>query len=213
MSRLIDLTSQRFGRLVVVARVENSGDGRARWTCRCDCGTIRIVLSDHLRRGNIRSCGCSRRTHGQTIGRTKSRAFSIWDTMVQRCTNRNRAVWKYYGGRGITVCKRWLEFVNFLTDMGNPPTKKHQLDRIDNNKGYCPSNCRWVTSKTNNRNRRNNRLITYRDQTQCLSALAEEYGINRQALRRRITSGWPMHRALTEPTRKYRGKGGGRKCT
>lgn len=170
MSSLIDLTNQRFGKLFVVERSENRGDYRSHWVCKCDCGTMKIVSSSHLRGGTTRSCGCSRMTHGQTTGRTKSKAYSIWATMIQRCTNKNRAVWKYYGERGIIVCERWLEFANFLADMGNPPTEKHQLDRIDNTKGYCPSNCRWVVSKTNNRNRSDNHMKTYRDKTQCLSA-------------------------------------------
>lgn len=203
MSKLIDLINQRFGRLFVVKRENSRSGDKPYWICQCNCGTIKIVSGDHLRRGNIQSCGCSRITHGHTTKNIKSRIYSIWDSMIQRCTNKNKKVWKHYGGRGITICERWLKFGNFLVDMGDPPTDKHQLDRINNDDNYCPSNCRWVVSKMNNRNRSDNYLITYDGRMQCLSAWAEEFCIGQEVLMSRIRSGWSIHRALITPVRKY----------
>jgi len=197
----------RFGKLLVVKRDNNRKGYRPYWVCQCDCGVTKIVSGDHLKRGNIKSCGCSRKTHGQTTNRTKSQAYSIWDSMIQRCTNKNSPVWKYYGGRGITVCRHWLDFSNFLADMGNPPTHRHQIDRMDNDKSYHPSNCRWVVSKINNRNRSNNHILTYGGKTQCLSAWAEEYNIGCQVLSSRLRSDWSIRRALTTQVREYKRKG------
>lgn len=126
--------------------------------------------------------------------------------MIQRCTNPNDKRYKNYGGRGITVCKRWRNsFEKFLEDMGEPPTKEHSIDRINNNGNYCKSNCRWVTRKEQNRNKRNNRLITYKGKTQCLIEWAEEYNINYDTLWCRIYKyGWPIEKALTTPVKKRR---------
>jgi len=126
-----------------------------------------------------------------------SDTYKRWARMIRRCTNPNHEHYQHYGGRGITVCDRWREFVNFLDDMGEAPPGL-QLDRIDNNQGYCKQNCRWVTPKQNSRNRRSNYLITYCGKTRCLTEWAEYYGIPNTTLRRRIEEyGWSIEKALT----------------
>lgn len=116
--------------------------------------------------------------------------------MIQRCTNHKNKYYPNYGGRGITVCQEWRDsFENFLKDMGECPSK-HQIDRIDNNGGYRKENCRWVTPKTNSRNRRDNRLETHNGKTQCLAAWAEEIGINIKTLGSRLRNGWSIENAL-----------------
>ena len=142
MSKLIDLTDQRFGKLVVVDQADSDNHQKSRWKCRCDCGVIKVVSSSHLRRHNIQSCGCLRISHGHTRKRTKSTIYVIWDSMLRRCANNNNTAWKYYGDRGIKVCKRWNKFENFAKDMGDSHIDGHQIDRIDNDGDYCLSNCR-----------------------------------------------------------------------
>lgn len=201
MSRLIDLVGKRFGRLVVISKANKNKWGKLSWLCCCDCGKKTIVIVSDLKNSKTRSCGCLHHDkitkHGHTIGHTPSKIYQSWNSMVQRCTNKNSNAYKNYGGRGITVCTRWLKFENFLDDMGECP-EGFQIDRINNNDGYHPSNCQWVTPKMNNRNRRNNRLINFNGTIQCLAAWAEQTGIPRTVLEWRLNHGWSIKQTLTE---------------
>lgn len=158
MSAFIDLTKERFGRLVVIERAENTKQGSARWECRCDCGNIVIVSSGSLRSGgHTQSCGC------KTIEATKKRLtthgmyntpeYNTWRSMVQRCNNPKVPKYKNYGGRGITVCDKWLKFTGFFEDMGFRP-KGLTIERKNNDLGYYKSNCYWATIFEQNRNKR-----------------------------------------------------------
>ena len=208
-----DHTGQRFGRLVVTKRAANNRYGEAMWFCQCDGGQQTTVWGAHLRRGDTKSCGCWQRqvaaarrlTHGHARRGRISRIYRIWRGMMRRCTYPNAVNYAHYGGRGITVCKRWRKFDNFLKDMGEPPLR-HQIDRIDNDKGYCKSNCRWVTRKANGQNKRNNRLITFRGCKQCTAAWAEEAGIKLQTLHERLRRGWSIEEALTRPAKAREGR-------
>lgn len=121
--------------------------------------------------------------------------------MLRRCRNPKFIAFRHYGGRGIKVCDRWLDFRNFLADMGEPLTEKHELDRYPDKDGdYDPGNCRWATKSQNMRNTNRNHLVTFQGRTQCLAAWAEETGIPYGRLRDRLGKlGWTPERALTEP--------------
>lgn len=161
------MIGERFGRWTVIGNAEPSRTGLPRWECRCDCGVTRNVRRAHLRNGASQSCGCLKRelsisrrtTHGHTSNRKASPEYRSWLHMLQRSTNPNNHRYSDYGGRGITVCESWLSFENFLSDMGPRPSRKHSIDRKNNELGYCKANCRWATltqQAHNTRKRRNN---------------------------------------------------------
>lgn len=180
-SRRKDLTGQRFGRLVALKSDKTSQAGQALWHCVCDCGATKDILSHSLTSGRTTSCGCYHRelsskaltTHG--FGRTRTAA--IWRSMVSRCTNQSTPHYAHYGARGITVCDRWLDFTNFLGDMGECPDG-HSIERIDNDGPYAPDNCTWIPKKLQVRNRRN----TLKYEGKPLAQIAEEMGVNYDTL-------------------------------
>lgn len=153
MNAVVDLVGKAFGRLIVLSRDEYRG-GNSRWLCRCDCGQISVVRSNNLKSGHTTSCGCSHIEHGHAVVGKRSPEFVCWDNMVRRCKNPNHDSYKDYGGRGITVCKRWLKFKNFLADMGLRPAPHLTLERLENEKGYSLDNCVWANQSDQNRNRR-----------------------------------------------------------
>lgn len=202
---------KRFGRLVILEKAHNSltiGQTRARWVCQCDCGRIHEVHGRALtkRHWPTRSCGCLHAEAAARNGRkalfvhgeSKSDEYRTWRAMLTRCRNQNAPNFKDYGGRGITVCTRWLYFRSFLADMGRRPSSSHTIGRIDNNGSYEPSNCTWMTRREQARNRRSNKLISYCGRTVALWKLAEETGLPYQTLKRRFQRGWLAEKALTQ---------------
>src|SRR3990167_1611264 len=138
---MMDLTGRKFGRLSVLRF--SVIKKRSSWECRCECGSIRVVRQYNLLNGNSRSCGCLMKdtvwTHGHTSRKTGiTDEYRIWATMKQRCSNPKSNSYERYGGRGIKVCRRWVRFENFFTDMGKRPSKSHSIERKNNNKGYSP---------------------------------------------------------------------------
>ena len=199
-----DLTGQRFGRYVVVRRLANDSRRQTRWLCRCDCGVSKEVLGASLRTGKTRSCGCFRdefrKTHGSMKGGHASE-FAVWRNMKQRVRNPKNPSYKNYGGRGITLCDRWETFENFIADMGHRPSPEHSIERIDNNRGYYPENCKWATTFEQSWNRRSNRILEYKGETKCLAEWALEKGIHVQTIVTRLRSGYTVEESLEMPPR------------
>lgn len=197
----------RFGRWVVLSPPKYQGASLAH-DCRCDCGTTKTVRADRLRNGASKSCGCAAResliTHGFTCKETRreSREYWIWNTMVRRCTNPKVKNWADYGGRGITVCERWMKFENFYADMGRRPSSKHSIERINNDGPYDPGNCTWALRSDQAKNKRNNRLIEANGERLHLAEWARRLGADHSTIIGRIARGWPESKAVTTPIRK-----------
>lgn len=209
-----------FGRLTVLREGQPRlyrGCHQRRWWCRCSCGNEKLLLARSLKAGRSQSCGClgaERRTaacvkaltkHGHALSTGHSPEYGTYTKLVERCYNPK--LWNYtrWGGRGITVCDRWLGedgFINFLADMGLKPDRSYQIERRNNDKGYSPDNCCWATPKQQARNRRSNKLITYNGITHCLAEWSELLGINYGTLQQRLKS-WSVEDAFTKPLRSY----------
>jgi hypothetical protein len=199
----VDITGQRFGRLIALNRVSAS---RSSWECLCDCGNTKIILLYSLRSGSTKSCGCY--SAGLTANLNKTHGMSntpthrVWKGMRQRCLNKKIKEFRYWGGRGITICDRWKTFTNFLMDMGEKPVGK-SLDRYPDGGGnYEPGNCRWATPEEQALNRTSNLYIHWKGKTQTAMEWALEIGLPYTCLIQRISVyKWPVERALAQPLR------------
>lgn len=209
-----DLTGRKFGRLTVVGfggfKTFPCGDRKKFWNCICTCGNKTNPLEGSIKSRKTESCGClgserrnqSRLKHGQNRRGGMSRTYNIWKLMKRRCYAPGATGYKHYGGRGISVCKRWLRsFSEFFKDMGPSPVGL-SLDRINNSGNYTPKNCRWATRSQQRRNTRNNIHITFNGKTRVVEDWATVLGMNKQTLWYRIYSGWDHVRALTQPVNK-----------
>ena len=210
--RLKDLTGQRFGRLTVIKRVK-SKNKNTMWLCKCQCGNEIIIPSRRLLNGETKSCGCLKKERikeKNTIhSKSDSRLYRIWNGIKNRCYNKNFPAYKDYGERGIFIYNKWKNnFQNFydwaMANGYNPNADRYEctIDRIDVNKGYFPSNCRWVDMKTQANNTRRNHYLTYNGETKTITQWAETTGLKGITIYQRLKVGWSIERALTTPTRK-----------
>lgn len=197
MSREINLLGKTFGNLTVAVKAKSDHYG-IYWWCDCTCGYSKIVRGSHLRQGKIISCGCKQGNHvsvikhGHAMGKDKkaSTEYSAWLSMMARCKNPKTKHYRLYGGRGITVCDRWLVFENFLSDMGLRPSSKYSLDRYPNKDGnYEPGNCRWATIFEQNRNTNRNVFYEHEGRSQILEQWATELNADPGNIGKRIKAG------------------------
>lgn len=203
MSRSIDLTGQRFGKLIAIRCVGTTKARQAIWRCKCDCGNEADIRSSCLRNGDTRSCGCLQRIISKEVntkhGEAHSRLYSIWSAMKCRCDNPNNQAFEHYGARGIAVCDEWQEYTNFRDwAIANGYNDELSIDRIDVNGNYSPDNCRWITMKEQSNNRRSNHLISFDGETHTLKEWAVIKGLKYGTLSSRINRyHWSIEKALT----------------
>lgn len=179
--RAIDATGVKYGRLTAIKRVQ--GD-KTPWLWECECGNEVVVPLDRVKRGVCRSCGCLRVEatrersikHGHSVGRKASRTLKSYQHARERCTNPNTERWDAYGGRGITMCDRWLSgFSYFLEDMGECPPGM-SIERIDNDGPYSPENCRWAPLHEQAENKQQTVWVEFHGERMCLKRFAEKIG-------------------------------------
>lgn len=207
MSKLVDVTGLRFGRLRVLHRADNTRQGAARWLSICDCGRTTNSTGYNLTSGTTLSCGCLAREKIKASttkhGGWNTPVYNIWRAMVDRCTKPHCQLYSRYGARGIEVCEAWArDFSAFRDDMG-PRPRGHSLERVDNNGNYEPKNVIWATAKVQNNNKRTSHVIEYRGQPMTVAQACQLAGMVCDGTAgSRIRSGWPIDLAIeTPPTR------------
>jgi hypothetical protein len=199
---LENLTGKRFGRLEVIGLSATKANGSVRqWECLCECGKTTLSKTASLKNGHKQSCGCyglerrmaASRKIRNVHGLSATPEYQSWNGMKNRCLNPNRAVYSRYGGRGITICSRWVKsFKAFLKDMGPRPSAKHSIERIDGNVGYEPSNCRWATKEEQANNRSTNRRVSSEGEEHTVAEWSRKLDIPYSTLWNRQRAGRPL---------------------
>lgn len=205
-----DMTGECYGRLTVLSQAGRL-HGRPAWLTQCQCGNQKVATRDDLRRGAVTSCGCFRTEKRRALAAALNKSHGlygtemhrIWRSMLARCQSKTHIGYRYYGGRGVKVCERWMDLNNFIADMGQRPTGA-SLDRIDPDGDYEPGNCRWATVAEQNRNKRTNVNLTLAGRTQCAAEWARELGVTQGAIAWRKKQGWSDEQTLTKPFRRGR---------
>ena len=201
---VIGMVGEKYGKLTVVSLDRREGK-KNRWICSCECGGEARVVRHNLLGGRTKSCGCNRvefSKNQHTHQMTRTTEYRTWRHIKSRCFNPNVPSYKDYGARGISMCDEWINsFEQFYKDMGLKPTKDHSIDRIDNEKGYNPENCRWATRAEQSRNKRCNIFISYAGKRQMLIDWAKDTGINHMCLYKRYRMGWSDERIVTTPSK------------
>lgn len=196
------IIGKRFGRLTVLERL-GARKEISIYRCHCDCGVETNVFRTALVPKQMQfSCGCMRlqmiTKHGMTAGGIRQKTWYTWSEMLSRCTNKDHKQFENYGGRGIAVCKRWMDFRNFLEDMGKAPDGL-SIDRINNDGNYEPGNCRWTDAKTQMRNRRNTCRVQIGNEIKTLQEWSDSSGVNVNTLRSRYRYKWSSENLLKIP--------------
>lgn len=202
--KAVSVVGQKFGRLLVLEEFSHRHHPDKppirKLRCRCECGTETTPSKQSVTAGVTLSCGCLAREINSA--RTKKHGmygtpeYLAWHSMIQRCENPKSPKWPRYGGRGITVCDEWHDFANFFANMGARP-EGGTLDRIDNEKGYSPDNCRWTTRTVQQNNTSRNRLVTFRGETKTISEWSKTLCIHYKTLTNRLDRGWSIDEAMT----------------
>lgn len=209
---MIDLTGKKFGRLTVLNKAGSGKNKSLLWNCVCDCGREVVIDGLYLRSGDTKSCGCYRKECASkrmsTHKMSKTRLYRVWAGVKNRCYNENASNYKYYGAKGITMCDEWKDsfesFRNWAIASGyneNARPQECTLDRIDNNSGYSPNNCRWANHQEQCNNQSSNKIIAFNGESHSMSEWADVIGMEYTTLRARIRRGMSISEALTKPVR------------
>ncbi len=202
---------EQYGKWTVLHQVHEDKGVRLHnfWLCRCECGSTHLVRANTLTKGRSTRCRTCplyprNKTHGHTRGKGVSPTWQAWTQMRYRCNNPRCKHYANYGGRGIRCCEAWNSFQTFLADMGERPSAKHSIDRIDNDGDYEPGNCRWATSHEQQNNKRTSVFLTFNGKTISVAQWSRETGIPVSTLHNRILRGWSTEEILTLPRSRTR---------
>lgn len=216
MGKYIDMVGRVYGRLTILERAGVSKQHQILYRCKCACGEELTAQGDNIRNGVTASCGCYRRevtgNRARTHGKRNIPEYEVWAGIKDRCLNPRARAYRWYGGRGIKLCKRWREsFTNFYNDMGARPSKYHTIERCDNTKGYNPKNCKWLHRRFQARNKSTTIFVKWKGATRKFCDVCRELKISQQLVYDRIyILGWKVTRAFLEPKQSRR-KGNRRK--
>lgn len=189
-----DITGKKFGYLTVIKQAGRTKNGVVKWLCKCDCGNQTVVGGWNLRSGRTKSCGCLQKKTVTALAtkhsQSKTSLYSAWASMRQRCRNEKNPNYKNYGARGVSVCSEWSEFEPFMKWAISSGYKKGlTIDRIDNNDGYSPKNCRWVSHRIQANNTRRNIITKVRGEDLTLAQIARKYSLPYRKLSYRFSCG------------------------
>lgn len=209
MSRFVDLTGQKFGRLTVVRRLSNNKYNFAMWQCKCNCGNIKNVSTNSLKSGNTQSCGCLQKEKVKEIGYNNNKnkiPIKIRNTLYRmrtRCYNPKSSQYKYYGARGISICEQWMDKENgmlffYKWAIQNGYKEGLTIDRIDVNGNYEPNNCRWATIQQQANNKRNTRYLIYNNEKHTIFEWAKITNIPLKTIRNRVNKGNDIHKIFNK---------------
>lgn len=203
----VDITGKKYNKMTAIAiaptRLTSGGKRVSQWVFRCDCGKVVTKDKGSVTRGLQKTCGCKIDSKAITHGKTKTSEYGIWQQMKKRCHNSNGVGHHRYQGRGIKVCDRWREsFENFYEDMGDRPSNRHSIDRVDNDGDYEKGNCRWATVSEQSNNKSTNIYHDFLGQKMTLSQLLSLTDVSKTELHRRLNSGMSVYMAITKPTKK-----------
>lgn len=201
-----DLTGKKFGKLLVLQRAQsNTKSGNAKWICQCDCGNTTVAIGSKLKNGHTKSCGCNRISNNAK-GHSKDRLYRIWYRMKRRCYREDDEHYKWYGARGIRICDDWLnDFLAFRNwALNNGYTDKLSIDRINVNGNYEPSNCRWVSQKTQCNNQTKNRYVVFQNAKYTVSQFADLLNYDYFTVINRLKLGWTPEQIAQTPEKERR---------
>lgn len=206
-ARVVIEPGKKYNHLTALYYNGVSDKGFQTWVCECDCADkTRVVVKAADLSGNHRkSCGCMKgKGYNTRHNMSKTRIYNIYHKMISRCHNPNEKEYKNYGARGITVCEQWRNDFNSFVEwsMDNGYKSDLSIDRVDNEKGYSPDNCRWATFKQQENNRRNNHFLTFRNERHTLSEWGDITGIGQDNIYARLKLGWSVERTLTEKVKR-----------
>lgn len=197
-----DFTGMTFGRLYVSECLGKPDGRRYRYRCKCECGKVVDIQVDSLRSGNSNSCGCLRRELMTTHGDHRSLTYSSWTHMKMRCFDANSNFYHRYGGRGITVCPQWSSYETFKKDMGERPSRRHSIERIDNDGNYNPENCKWALPLEQHNNKMNTIMIEHKAVRQALAIWCRSLNTSYSLVTSRLRRGWTFHDAIMRPVKR-----------
>lgn len=190
-----DMTGMVFGKLTVTSF--HHSNKHVYWNCKCSCGKETVVEAYRLKHGLTRSCGCLIKDTATKHGISKTSLYNVWIHMIDRCENPHSKDYSLYGMRGIKVCEEWHDIKNFYNWAINSGYQKClKLERVDNDKGYSPNNCKWATNSEQANNRRSNIFFVVKGVKDTLANMARKYGVNYQTLNTRLKRGWSIEQAL-----------------